>query len=347
MRTTPVVYHQSTFEPWPLEDGSVQAILTSPPYWGLRRFDILDVVIGGRPDCQHDFVKTPNPKGNGDGKSARRDNEAGVQRGGSQPGLCACGAWKGQYGHEPTYQLYVEHTLLWMHEARRVLREDGVFFLNLGDSYGGSWGAYSMGGTNTGTTGITRTGYYGRERDFPVAAHAPSKCKLLIPHRVAIGMIDAGWTCRNDIPWVKGNAIPESVRDRFSKRFEMVFLFTRSEKYYFDLDAVRQPHQPNTIKRLQRGSKASGNPKGKNPGDVWHINAQASPFKHYAMWPEALVERMVRCSSRPGDLVLDPFCGSGRTLDVADRFGRRAAGIDLGYAEIQAEVFRNSQGVML
>lgn len=184
------------------------------------------------------------------------------------------------------------------------------------------------------------------------------KSKLLIPHRVAIALMDDGWILRNDIVWYKINNMPESVTDRFSKKFENIFLFVKQGRYFFDLDAVRERQTEQWIKRTKRNvmrptpkreknnvfgkgeitSKLyKADKRGKNPGDVWSISTQPSPFAHYAVWSEKLVERMVRCSTKPGDVVLDPFCGSGTTLMVADRLNRKGVGMDLGYREIQEQ----------
>lgn len=338
-----VIFHQSTFEHWPIEDNSVQAIITSPPYWGLRKYDIPDVVIGGRKECEHEWAGEINPHGNGDGKSFRRDDAGNLKKGGQMSNVCPhCGAWKGQYGLEPTYQIYIEHTSLWAEEAWRVLKDDGVFFLNSGDSYAGN--ATGSQGQQKSTLGAGKSTQIesGKRPDKA----GPPKCKLLIPHRISIALIDAGWTVRNDCIWFKPNAMPESVTDRFSKKFEYIFMLTKNEKYHFDLDAVLERYQRDkrkvtTVKNIKDGTPYRTGPRerwpkeGKNPGDVWEIPTQPSPEAHYAMWPEKLVERMILCSTRPADTVLDPFAGSGTTLRVAEKLNRQPMGIDLGYQEIQ------------
>jgi site-specific DNA-methyltransferase (cytosine-N4-specific) len=292
----------------------------------------------------------------------------GVKRGEKTNFCIHCGAWKGQHGLEPDFRLYIEHIRLWAREAWRVLKDDGLFFMNLGDSFGGSWGAYgdgTMRGNQKRKRVAERWERYGTPKDIiPPTVNAPYKCKLMIPARAAIALIDDGWILRNDIVWWKINAMPESVKDRFSSRHENIFMFSKSSRYYFNLDAVREPHKEKTLTVIgtkRNGSKGTDelgkvkshgfmsmpertlNPAGVNPGDVWEYATQPSQEKHYAMWPEKLVERMIRCSTRPRDIVVDPFVGSGSTLRVADRLNRIGYGIDLGYQDIQERKLREIQ----
>lgn len=267
------------------------------------------------------------------------------------------GDWKGQYGIEESPALYIEHTKLWVKEAWRVLRDDGIMFLNLGDTYGGSGGDHKEHHQNN--SGFQ--GKLGHLKASPGNSNK-TKCQLLIPHRVTIALVDAGWCLRNTIIWHKSNAMPESVTDRFSKKYEYVFMFTKSEKYCFDLDAVREKCQPlnrwggnkliakgksiwdeGTGQQTYRDREMQPNGGMKNPGDVWQIPTQPSGEKHYAMWPERLVERMIKCSTKPGDIILDPFAGSGTTLKVAKSLQRQAIGIDLGYHEISDRRLSNIQ----
>ena len=261
------IYHQSVFDKWPIENESVQSIITSPPYWGLRKYDIPDIEVDG---------------------------------------------WKGQYGLEPSYKDYIAHTIMWAKEAYRILRNDGIFFLNIGDSYQTQSGVNASKNledaqkwSNLSQTAITM---HIKQQDLM------HKCKMLIPHRIAIALIDEGWILRNDIIWHKPNGMPESVSDRFSKKFEYIFMFVKNSKYYFDLDSIRTEYSIATYQRNKylyqdrtgkdlgqlKGKENSykniqANEKGKNPGDVWAINTQPSTEKHFAMWPEKLVERMIRC----------------------------------------------------
>lgn len=356
------VLHQSVFDKWQIENISVQAVITSPPYYSLRKYDIPDVIIGGNPECEHDFQLYEKKRAGGSGKNANvggnRDDFSNLRDGSTFSNVCIhCNAWQGQYGLEPNYKLYIEHTRLWAKEAWRVLKDNGVFFLNIADSYNGSNRGHGMNHENLSDKQKSNTGTQAlldmplKEKNYAI------KCQILIPHRVAIALVDDGWTLRNTVVWHKKNAMPESVADRFSKRYEYVFMFVKQQKYYFNLDAVKNNYKQTTIERCNRGFESdnkvsddnfnaekhldyaskvlNGELKGTNPGDVWEINTSPSPEKHYAMWPEKLVGRMILCSTKVGDIVLDPFAGSGTTLRVADRLNRIGQGIDLGYHDIQ------------
>jgi site-specific DNA-methyltransferase (cytosine-N4-specific) len=310
------VIKQSVFDKWQIEDKSVQAIITSPPYYSLRKYDIPDVVIGD---------------------------------------------WQGQYGLEPDYKSYLEHTMLWLKEAWRVLKDDGCLFVNIADSYCSSGGASRHKGYSDPKYPNGRDGEFEEPSSYPQPDVKP-KSKLLIPERLMIMMSDAGWIIRNHLVWFKPNAMPESCQDRFSKKWESVIFATKQPRYYFDLDVVREKHSEVSLKRVKSKWNGHREPmssfanmdisrmcheKGKNPGDVWSINTQPSPEKHFAMWPEKLVERMILCSTKPGDVVLDPFCGSGTTLRVSDRLNREGIGIDLGYSEIQSRRLTEIQKELL
>src|SRR3990167_5823435 len=151
------IYHQSTFDIWPIENNSVQAIITSPPYYSLRKYNIPDMVIGGKQDCEHNWDI---------------DNIY------SQGMTCiSCCAWKGQYGLEPSYKDYIEHTVLWAKEAWRVLRDDGVFFLNIGDSFCSGGGASRHKGYSDTKYPNGRNGEFAEPSAFPQQGIKP-KCKM-------------------------------------------------------------------------------------------------------------------------------------------------------------------------
>ncbi|MBN0039361.1 site-specific DNA-methyltransferase [Cellulosimicrobium cellulans] len=289
-----------------LEPGSVDCVVTSPPYFGLRDYGV-----------------------------------------------------DGQLGLEESPAEYVAALVEVFREVRRVLADDGTVWLNLGDSYAAKargsdagWDKSRL--TNPGTVqkaqaaALRKTG----ERHRGQRAGIGEKNLFGIPWRVAFGLQDDGWTLRNDIIWAKPNAMPESVTDRLANRHEHVFLLTKSPRYAFDLDAVREPHADVSVRRAaphradpgraHREGKpyADGNaqtlrldqmnhPGGRNPGDVWVIPTQPFPGAHFAAMPLALAERCLLAGSRPGGTVLDPFSGSGTTGLAATRHGRRYVGIDL------------------
>jgi DNA modification methylase len=402
------VFHQSVFEKWPIEDKTIQAIITSPPYYSLRKYSIEEVIIGGDKDCKHEFELKDMELGreNRQGKGSKTINASAESHIGvhgkkvGKQGFCIhCSAWQGQHGLEPDYKLYLSHCKLWMQEAIRVLRDDGIIFVNLGDSFCSSGGESRHKGYSDPKYPNGRNGEFDEPTANPQGNVKP-KSKLLIPERFVIMCVDElGLILRNHIVWFKPNGMPESCQDRFSKKWESIFMLTKNPKYYFDLDAVREPHKQVSIDRLKRavsnnnkrvdgadgqspmglsqprlntnykggGQKsrdknmsmagsgyqngdylvANLNPNGKNPSDVWEIPTQSSSEAHYAMWPEALVKRMILCSTKAGDIVLDCFCGSGTTLRVADRLNRMGYGIDLGYQDIQSRRLTGIQKELL
>lgn len=221
--------------------------------------------------------------------------------------------YDGQWGLEPTYQEYLEHLWLMMDEVWRVLKPTGTVWINLGDTYSGSNGAGSLmtkwNGLYSGESLRVKSG----RRDF-----IASKSLLLLPHRFAIGCMDRGWIVRNDIIWAKRNGMPESVRDRFSKKHEYMFFMVKQEKYYFDLDAVKEPSSTyqndkrcSAIERarmlgydskIQYGGKSTktsmflASQPMKNPGsvsDFWDIPTKPSSDKHFAMYNDALITKPI------------------------------------------------------
>lgn len=280
-----------------MSDNSVDCIVTSPPYFGLRDY----------------------------------------------------GA-DGQYGTEETPAEFVESLVNLYREARRVLADEGTLWLNLGDSYS------------------TRPWKTSRRRDrADVAVHAdrgdrPHKNLLGIPWRVALALQDDGWILRNDIIWSKPNAMPESVTDRLANRHEHLFLFTKSPRYWFDLDPIRKPHSEESISRASRGRatayaapgqtpnkrvESQPNKLGGNPGDVWEISTRPFAGAHFAAFPEELPRRCIVSGCKPGGVVLDPCSGSGTTGAAAQATGRRYIGIDINadYLRLSLET-RLQNGVL-
>lgn len=280
----------------PLADGSAQCVVTSPPFWGLRRYEGgQDGVWGGRPGCEHHWVEGKRIKQSpqrdhrkGGGFASTRGTEAarkGMAFEASHGCFCSdCRAWKGSYGLEPTDELYVDHTIEIMREIRRVLKDDGVLFLNIADTY----------------------------RDKNLA---------LIPQQVAIAAVHDGWILRNDIIWSKPNPMPESVKDRFTDAYEHVLMLAKSKSYYWNHEPAREP-------AISKDAGADGK---RNMRNVWTISLQPYGGAHFAAFPEELVRRCIYPATKPGDLVLDPFGGSGTTGTVAMELGRRSVLLDINY----------------
>lgn len=290
-----------------MKDESVDCIITSPPYYGLRDYGV-----------------------------------------------------DGQIGLEPSLNEYLEKMLQITAELKRVLKKEGTMWWNHGDSYSRPAG---KGGSGTPDPRYSRgQGYVGND----TSKYYPEKSLILQAHRLAIRMVDEqGWILRNQIIWHKPNVMPQSVRDRFTVDFEPVFFFSKSKKYWFETQyeprtvsdeaALKKLKVSKVTKKifgttLQQGAnwKQGGlaeykithepyvNPLGRNKRTVWKIPTK--PFKeaHFATFPEALVEPMIKAGCPPNGIVLDPFAGAGTTCLVARKLGRDFIGIELNsqYIEI-------------
>jgi DNA modification methylase len=251
----------------------------------------------------------------------------------------------GQLGMEPTPEAYVANMVAVFREVRRVLRDDGVLFLNLGDSYAASsntGGTKSIQGTPKRVASMT-------DKRHGIPAGLKPKDLVGIPWRVAFALQADGWYLRSDIIWSKPNPMPESVTDRPTKAHEYVFLLTKSQRYCWDSEAVKEPatHAGKVVtlgeKPLSRGQangagiEPSGNGKAssvtvadsRNIRSVWAIATQPYREAHFATMPEKLVEPCIKAGSKPGDWVLDPFAGSGTVGVVAGKLNRRFVGTEL------------------
>jgi len=248
--------------------------------------------------------------------------------------------WDGQWGMEPTFQMYLENLWSLMDEIYRVLKDTGTVWINLGDTYGTKSGNFT--GGNTVKNKISYTGVMGEDYTKDLAYH---KCLLLIPHRFAIGCIDRGWTVRNDIIWAKENAMPESMKDRFSQKHEYFFLMVKCDEYYFDLDNIREKSiSKNKIRNksienyngaflspLGKGSRPEQHPLGKNPGSVsnfWDINTKPSKNNHFATYNTELIDKPIMAGCPKGGIILDPFCGTATTGCRAIDLQRKFIGIE-------------------
>jgi DNA modification methylase len=283
-----------------LDAGSVQCVVTSPPYWGLRDYGV-----------------------------------------------------EGQIGLEPTPEAFIATMVAVFREVRRVLRDDGTVWLNLGDSYASS----PAGNFGPDMPAPADGGRYRSNKpkmDYQ-GAGLKQKDLCMIPARVALALQADGWYLRSDIIWAKGlsfcpsyagSVMPESCTDRPTQSHEHVFLLTKQARYYYDAEAVREQ---GTFPAGTQAAKGSGTREGNRRGvdyatysgtrnlrNVWAINPQPFSEAHFATFPMALVEPCIKAGSRAGDTILDPFAGSGTTGIVAARHGREFVGIELNpkYAEM-------------
>jgi DNA modification methylase len=263
--------------------------------------------------------------------------------------------FEGQCGLEATPAEYVETMRAVFAEVRRVLADDGTLWLNLGDSYvtGATGTRVSSGLQGAPNSTTTRQGFGAKG-----GGGLPSKSLIGIPWRVAFALQDDGWILRNDIIWHKPNAMPESMADRLANRHEHMFLLAKSQRYHFDLDAIRNPHAPSTLRRSTTRSpymapgqipnvkaRPSGE-RGANPGDFWPINTRPYADAHFAVMPPELAARCIKAGCKRGGTVLDPFSGSGTTGAAARMLGRAYVGIDLNPDYHDLAVKRFAQGVL-
>jgi len=282
-----------------LPEKSVQCCVTSPPYYGLRDY--------GHPD---------------------------------------------QLGLEETPKQYVSNMVQVFREVRRVLKDDGVLWLNLGDSYaGGKIGrddneletAGSRLNSARGNGKFQKKGNNGVQRK-PTAGLKP-KDLIGIPWMVAFALRADGWYLRQDIIWHKPNPMPESVTDRCTKAHEYIFLLSKSERYFYDAEAIAEKANYQPGGSHDDVPQGGFNDKGEIPGSgqrsfrairetrnrrsVWTIPTQPYAEAHFAVFPPDLIVPCIKAGSKPGDVVLDPFFGSGTTGEVALRLERQYAGFEI------------------
>jgi DNA modification methylase len=264
----------------------------------------------------------------------------------------------GQIGLERSPEDYVAKLVAVFREVRRVLRADGVVWLNLGDSYAMS----TKGSSGKGEKQRSNAGTLLDDRRSCIPNGLKPKDLIGIPWAVAFALRSDGWYLRQDIIWAKPNPMPESVRDRCTKAHEYVFLLAKSERYYYNADAIKELavcigdtrhlrlDRATDSARPDHGSRArTGNPTGefRNKRSVWTITPTPFTEAHFAVMPECLVEPCILAGSRPGDTILDPFCGSGTVGLVAKGLMREFVGIDLSDAYIDMAKRRLAKPVQL
>jgi DNA modification methylase len=234
-----------------------------------------------------------------------------------------------QLGLEETPEEYVANMVKVFSEVKRVLTKDGTLWLNLGDSYAGNCSRTYSGRDGMGKE---REGIYSRSGDG-----LKSKDLVGIPWRVAFALQADGWYLRQDIIWHKPNPMPESVADRCTKAHEYIFLLSKSSKYYYDHEAVKEKSKGEWGTRDRTNGKYHNEGTGLNPHSgleksydmankrsVWTVNTRPYPEAHFATYPKKLIRPCIKAGCPKGGVVLDPFGGSGTTAEVANELQRDA-----------------------
>lgn len=344
----------------------VQTCVTSPPYFGLRDYGTA-TWEGGDSSCNH-------VKGSAASKTSTLKNDGRPNPGSNNyersvivpyRDMCGkCGAIRvdQQIGLEQTPQEYIANMVDVFRLVRDLLSDDGTCWINIGDSYagGGNYRGISSESSlsekqrsNGGARGVSQL--LGAKK----LPGIKSKDLIGIPWMLAFALRADGWYLRQDIIWHKPNPMPESVTDRCTKSHEYIFMLSKSQRYYYDNETIKERAVSTDIKKFtdngqdkQRGHSRrhagfngryaeklenEGVPEFRNKRSVWEVATQPYSGAHFATFPPALIEPCILAGSRPGDIVLDPFLGSGTTAQVSQDLGRQWIGCELNplYAELQ------------
>jgi DNA modification methylase len=294
-----------------LPDNIVQCVTTSPPYYGLRSYETESQLWHGNRDCEHQWEVRP-PRRLRTDKDVKNPTTIQNANKGSNHNLnptkeCSlCGGWFGELGHEPTPDMFIENLLDIFDEVKRVLRDDGVCYINIADSYvgggnkrGGDAPLFNKQASNRGATGQCTE----FQPNLEGTIYKP-KDLYLVPQRLAIGLQERGWWIRNEIIWHKVNCMPESMHDRCTRSHEQIWMISKSPHYYYDQDAIREPHAEVSLERVQKpfrlteqvegravntdGSESMErfcHPAGANRRTVWSLSTNQFKGKHYAGYP--------------------------------------------------------------
>jgi site-specific DNA-methyltransferase (cytosine-N4-specific) len=355
-----------------LPDQSIQTVITSPPYWGLRDYGTANW-SGGDVNCLHvaDESKTKT-FGNDEFNKNRPSRQETKTKGYFFQDVCGnCGAISedNQIGLETSPDDYVEQLCQVFDEVWRVLKDDGTLWLNLGDSYASFRDSKATPDTLRTGEGTKVATAANRNPNSLRKAGLKHKDLVGIPWRVAFALQARGWYLRQDIIWAKPNPMPESVTDRCTKSHEYLFLLTKSPKYYFDNEAIKEPSaRPNETQSIG-GSKSQGRmfdvndpnfrngseqwgrnitvAETRNKRDVWVVTPSRYKEAHFATYPPELILPCILAGSKADDIVLDPFSGSGTTGVVAMQFGRNYIGLELNpeYASMSEKRLMDACGV--
>ena len=355
-----------------LPDNSVDTCVTSPPYWGLRDYGGGGKVWGppecierGEGDTSHEWEGYTRPSENTRNNNNSLQLKSAYWEPQDQAHCKHCNAWFGQLGLEPNIEQYVKNMVEVFSHVHRILKPEGTLWLNLGDSYASGKSRYSTkeqsivgGERNDAKLGDLQNGKRACVKSHPVLK---DKDLVGVPWRVAFALQEAGWWLRQDIIWAKPNCMPESVKDRCTKNHEYMFLLTKSHKYYFDNEAIKE----NTVKKADkrqsaftyadneewakdkdasRISKAKGiaeartkNYAKRNKRSVWWISPKPFPEAHFAVFPIELIEPCIlagtsaygccsKCGSAWERIISKPKLPKVDDSEI-DRYGTGKAGV--------------------
>lgn len=231
--------------------------------------------------------------------------------------------YNGQIGAEPTLDEYITDLVLIFRKLKRKLKNEGTFWLNIGDTY--------TSGNRTWRADDKKNPARGMSYRPPTPEGLKPKDLIGIPWRLALALQADGWYLRSDIIWYKPNCQPESVKDRPTQSHEYVFLFSKSEDYYYDYQSIKEP-------AIKRGEF-------RNRRTVWQVNTEGFPEAHFATFPIDLIQPMILASSRENDYILDPFFGSGTVGVACNKLKRKFHGIELKteYIEMAEKRIKNEK----
>ena len=339
-----------------LPAGCIQTCITSPPYWGLRDYGTA-TWDGGDSSCNHiDDValaerlrqkKSMISVGERiDGSTRTRVHDEQIGNTIQHRDVCPkCGAKRidAQLGAEKTPEAYVENMVKVFREVRRILRDDGTVWLNLGDSYAHNVKEHNTKSDKQSSNRGTKE-FLTPHRNFE-GVGIKTKDLIGIPWRVAFALQADGWYLRQDIIWHKPNPMPESVTDRCTKSHEYIFMLSKKSHYYFDHEAIKEkavgvPHAPGNKNKTQPSEKGARDPAlepdrvwasdGKrNRRSVWTVTTKPFRGAHFATFPKDLIEPCVLAGCPVGETVFDPFTGSGTTAIVSLKHNRNFIGTEL------------------
>ncbi len=227
-----------------------------------------------------------------------------------------------QIGAEFDLEAYIENLVQIFRAVRRKLKDDGTLWLNIGDSY--------TSGNRTWRAEDKKNPARGMSYRPPTPEGLKPKDLVGVPWRVAFALQNDGWYLRSDIIWYKPNCQPESVRDRPTMSHEYIFLFSKSEKYYYDFESIKEP--------------TTDLEKVRNKRTVWQVNTEPFPEAHFATFPEELIKPIFLAGSRENDFVLDPFFGAGTVGVVCDKLNRKFHGVELKEEYVQIAEKRITNG---